>query len=122
MAAATLFQAPIYYLRKSTRGEGCPLTLPAHTHLGLPELSEEDLLYLASPLNSLRVVLRRQPALQLRSVCRNEETLPISTPAAINTLHYRYLTLTCLRAYRSVLTLYIQELYNDCIIMSRGSQ
>ena len=55
VAAAILFWAPIYYVRKRTHGEGyhwevCHLmTLPAHMYLRLPELSKEDSLYFASP-------------------------------------------------------------------------
>ena len=55
MAAATLFRAPVYYLKKSTSEEGYhwdvfqPLTLPTNTQLRLPESSEEDPLYSTSP-------------------------------------------------------------------------
>lgn len=55
MAAATLFRAPVYYIKKSTPEEGYhwevfqPLTLPTNTQLRLPELSEEDPLYSATP-------------------------------------------------------------------------
>ena len=92
VAAATLFRAPIYYVRKRNRGEGyhwevChPMTLPAHTYLRLPELSEEDPLYSASPPTHFE--LSYTDDLHYDCVVSAETRKPCQSPPKLLSTHY----------------------------------